>query len=340
MFKLAVTRLYVEARAAATALSWGTPDIILPTLYGIGDQLMLTTVARELRRRNPRLKIWQPTRHPDILRGNPDFCAVWKNPGDRGRYPWIWRKKVLPLSYSGFLEHGREESPHENIIVHMCRLAGLTGEIEIRPWVHLSTEEIRCGRLAPRQVVVQCSGLQSFKGIDRNKLWPPERFEAVVQELKRWSAAMGEPLTFIQVGLATDPPISGCVDLRGKQTLREAAAVLHEADAFLGLVNGLMHLARAADCRSVILYGGREHARQSGYMCNENIESHIECAPCWQHGQCDRGNACMMEIEPPPVIAALRRVLEKRAAPLETDTANLDTPPAQLPPCERSGPLR
>jgi hypothetical protein len=55
MFQLAATRLNVEARTLMIALSRGMPDVTLPTLYGVGDQLMLRTVARELCHRNPRV---------------------------------------------------------------------------------------------------------------------------------------------------------------------------------------------------------------------------------------------------------------------------------------------
>ena len=43
--------------------------------------------------------------------------------------------------------------------------------------------------------------------------------------------------------------------------------------AFVGQVGFLMHLARAVDCRAVIVYGGRETPAQSGYPCNENLYS-------------------------------------------------------------------
>ena len=56
------------------------------------------------------------------------------------------------------------------------------------------------------------------------------------------------------------PPLKGALDLRGKTGLREAAAILSNSLVFIGQVGFLMHLARAVDCRSVIVYGGQRNS--------------------------------------------------------------------------------
>jgi len=118
-------------------------------------------------------------------------------------------------------------------------------------------------------------------------------------------------------------PLAGARDLRGNTTLREAAAILNRSLCFIGTSGLLVHLARAVECRSVVIYGGREHAWQSGYTCNENLESHLPCAPCWLWQDCDRDRECMKQITSDQVVAAVDRALARGGEPLAVDTAEL-----------------
>jgi ADP-heptose:LPS heptosyltransferase len=150
-----------------------------------------------------------------------------------------------------------------------------------------------------------------------NKQWPPERYRAVAD-------AMQKEMRWIQLGLAEDPPIAGALDLRGRTTFRETAAILANSKIYLGEAGFLMHLARAVDCRSVIVYGGREDPLVSGYRVNENMVGRTHCSPCWQRSRCDYGHECMRMIDPTEVLAAIRRQLERVGTPLEVEQANLD----------------
>ena len=72
-----------------------------------------------------------------------------------------------------------------------------------------------------------------------------------------------------------------------------------------------MHMARAVDCPSVIVYGGRLRPDQIGYICNENLYTPMACAPCWREHRCDFDRACMDAITAPDVIAAAGRMLAR-----------------------------
>jgi ADP-heptose:LPS heptosyltransferase len=99
---------------------------------------------------------------------------------------------------------------------------------------------------------------------------------------------------------------------------------------FVGLVGFLMHLARSVDCRSVIVYGGREAPWQSGYSCNENLFTTLSCSPCWLWSKCDHGHRCMKEIEPQRVVTGIQTQVERAGTPLEVDTDLLPTNAAGL----------
>jgi ADP-heptose:LPS heptosyltransferase len=133
------------------------------------------------------------------------------------------------------------------------------------------------------------------------KEWLPERFQQVVD-------ALAGEFTIVQVGTSDHPPLTGVVDLRGKTTIRQTAAVLRHSKVFIGLVGFLMHLARAVNTRSVIVYGGREHPSQSGYAENVNLFTPLECSPCWLWNRCPYDRECMRRISASDVVDAARRL--------------------------------
>jgi len=201
----------------------------------------------------------------------------------------------------------------------MCRIAKIKGEIELHPRFYLRPEEMEKGRIHPVQAVIHSAGLATM----RNKQWPAARYQAVADELQK-------DLHWIQLGRREDPPITGALDLRGQTTLRETAAILANSQVLLGEAGFLMHLARAVETRGVIVYGGREDPRVSGYSANENIVGRTICSPCWQRTRCDYGHECMQMISVEDVVAAVRRQLGRRGTPLEVERVNMDFNPGAL----------
>jgi ADP-heptose:LPS heptosyltransferase len=149
-----------------------------------------------------------------------------------------------------------------------------------------------------------------------NKEWYPARFQSVVDAIKT-------KFDVIQIGSKADAPLNGVLDLRGKTTIREAAALLANSIIFVGLVGFLMHLARAVDCRSVIVYGGRERPWQSGYSANVNLTGDTPCSPCWRWNTCDFDHECMKLVSADAVIDAAFLQASRHGSPLECDTASL-----------------
>ena len=80
---------------------------------------------------------------------------------------------------------------------------------------------------------------------------------------------------------------------------------------YVGLEGMPMHMARAVNCPSVIVYGGRLRPDQIGYVCNENLYNPVECAPCWLDTRCDFGRNCLDTITTAAVIEAAERMLAR-----------------------------
>lgn len=296
-----------SARIALAAR--GLPEIGIFYNGGLGDDILCSAVARELKKRGGG-KVWQFTRFPELAVGNPDLIAVPMDFRLR-RLCGLFGVPCIELDY-----HSNHSNPPRHLIVMMCEQAGIRGEVELRPYLMLSQEERREGRVASRpQIALQTSSLAARFPM-RNKLWHHDRLQLVADALK-------DDFDLVQLGAVSDPGVDGALDLRGKTSVRQAAAVLSQSRLFIGLVSGLMHLARAVECRSVIVYGGREHPFQSGYSANENLYWEGPCAPCWQRNECDFERVCMSAILPEPVIAAARRQLDRCGTPLAIDRAEI-----------------
>jgi ADP-heptose:LPS heptosyltransferase len=308
----------IEVRALKDILRYGMPDIMLQFGGGIGDELLLTAVARELKKRKPSLKIWQVSHSADLLLGNHYYDRVFTMEHWPLRYSALLSARRCRLAYATEKVTRKEEIPPDiHIIAELCRKAGICGEVAIRPYIFLTEAERKAGRCAQRQIAIQCIGDNSYVTVMRNKLWYTDRFQEVLDTIRMKE---GSGLRILQVGKGEDTLLRGVTDLRGRTSLRETAAVLSQSECFIGTVGFLMHLARAVECRSVIIYGGREHSIQTGYICNENLNSFVECAPCWKWNDCERDRECMKAIQARDVINAFERLSDRRNVPLETES--------------------
>ena len=308
-------RLYWLPRDLLALRRAGRPDwIVYFGGKGFGDDLLLSSVLHELRRRDSgRLAVI--TRLTEIFEHSPDTDVVlnndWRALEAQLRFG---RRGVHPFYYRGLAEPDVDIAPPGHIIAEMCLQSGLTGEVELRPWLFLQSAELAAGlrtTSARPQVAIQCMSAASVNAAP-NKVWPSERYQEVVDQNR-------DRFDFVQLGSLQDPPLRGALDLRGRTTIRESAAILARSAATVCYVGFLMHLARAVDARAVVVFGGREHPSNSGYPCNENLFTLLPCSPCWRRQTCVADHACMTAIEAVHVTRALDRLLARRSDPLELD---------------------
>ncbi len=252
---------------------------------------------------------------PSLFECNPDVDFVltpWKPRADRILHRGL---RITRLTYAGYDPVSDSDAAlKEHIIVTLCRQAGINGSIELRPRLFFSAAELAGGKIFDRQVVIQSSGLASLHPM-KNKEWVS------------WSFSMGGRATLKEREISSDsawpshPLIEGAHDLRGKTTLRQSAAILANSLVFVGLVGFLMHLARAVDCRAVIVYGGRETPSTTGYIGNTNLTGPTSCSPCWLRNRCDYNLECMNMIPAESALEAARKQIALRGTPPETETA-------------------
>ena len=311
------SRVVRAIRFARNLISWGIP--VRSLLFGplsLGDDLLCTAVLREASRRGKPFAMM--TAQPELFAGNSDpsrllpidddFAAGLRRLGARIVQPYYVSRDPS--------DDQRDRLPARHIIAEMCTLAGLRGEVALRPYLHLTDDERAAGRRFSGQIALQSSGLAAAIPYEA-KEWGSARFADVARQLSSRAK-------LVQLGAATDPALPVDLDLRGGTTLRETAAILAGSDLFVGLEGFLAHLARAVDCPAVVIMGGRAPVEIFGYSANRNFTSFPECAPCARREGCPHAMQCMAAISPAAgVAAALDLLATPPVRPLAHATASI-----------------
>ena len=300
------------------------PKVLLYFGFAPGDDLLCTAVLRELRKRG-KDRILMVSDHRDLFLGNQDpayLRPLWPRYYRDGstisicrRFVRIWGGEFTRPEYAPLDGMDRRRIPTRHIIAEMCARVGITGPVAIRPYLVLTEEEKSLAAWARGRIVIQSSGMAARHPM-RNKEWYPDRVQDVVD-------ALAGEVEFIQLGSTSDPALLHAKDLRGGTSVRETAAILSQARLYVGTVGFLMHVARAVECPSVIIFGGREAPWQSGYVCNTNLYTAVSCAPCWRANTCEFDRQCMREISGADVVSAIRQMLKRPRNPLAVETVDV-----------------
>ena len=95
---------------------------------------------------------------------------------------------------------------------------------------------------------------------DRARQWPIERFSEIAKWLQDSSG-----LTPVLLGAAGDPEFDGGLNLIGRTSLRQAAAVVEQCVLYVGNDSGLMHMAAAMGVPVVEISGFRIGSNPNHY---------------------------------------------------------------------------
>jgi ADP-heptose:LPS heptosyltransferase len=281
---------------------WNCPTIELVRDAALGDVLMCTPVLRELKRRNPHCHIRFYTKFGPLVNG----------------LPYI--DEVLPYEQkpTGALYMSYEEAvPPE---VHLSRIIGDSVGLEVtdtRPDCITRGDLLEGYRQSfahlPRPRIVF---LRRSSAWTPNKNWPDPNWVALITSLACNA-------TVIEIGQedAAAGAINGhnCVDMRGKTSLEQLAAIVAACDLYIGPVSGPMHIAVAVGTPSVTICGGYESPRGLEHLpgvkstTNVILSSDLPCSPCWLREPCPIGLKCLNWISPGQVQEAVAGVLGARA---------------------------
>ena len=280
---------------------------------GLGDMLLLTIILRKyMDENNDRYSV--QTSFPEIFH---HLKSVKKIYTKDSLYTSLIKFFNLPYNdityrcWSHLLPE-KKDLFNSHVIKQFCYQLGLKGTVKLKPEIFFTPSESRNITLPTSPFVVVQSQASHSNHPQTTKNWGVQNIQTVVNYLAK-------SFNIIQLGDKRDLPLENTTRLTGKTTIRESGLFLKHAKLFVGLEGALMHMARAVDCPSVIIWGGRLKPSQIGYPCFENITVNMDCSPCWIPNACPKDMLCMKEISPKGVIDAIEKLLDSRKEALEID---------------------
>ena len=166
------------------------------------------------------------------------------------------------------------------------------------------------------------------------KRWPVEYWRTLLKMLLGDMSKNGNLQVFLIGGPADrrisqrvvgDRRLDGVVDLTGRLSVVELAALLQRVDLLIGGDSGPAHMAAAVGTPVVALFSGTNNHRQ-WQPCGPDVavvRSPVDCGPCHRE-QCPlAGHPCMHKLEPARVANAASRFISIND---NRETANDDSP--------------
>lgn len=144
-------------------------------------------------------------------------------------------------------------------------------------------------------------GLSS--GHSKLKEWPLENYVKLTKLIReRWT---NKNIYFLLLGSNLDipsalifkkivPSSSNIIDMVGKTSIQESAALIKGTDYFIGNDSGLLHIAAASGIPVIGIFGSSCYHRFGPWGKRaKSVSINLDCCPCNQNHQIDRCSSCI-----------------------------------------------
>lgn len=287
---------------------------VIRKVGGIGDVLMITPALRQLKRQFPSMVLvfaldlhstsnnvyYELVRNASFVDEIVDARFV-----DRSSYDAVVDLSAVCLRYE------REDLPSINRVDLFGKAIGVRGIVNRRSWYQVEPDEAMWAaaeaaqhREAGKKIVVLHTA-----SMEPKRCWPIEKYLEIVYR----AAEEGLDVQFWILDFNNKYQRWGrhenCTNY-SKTTLRQMAALIAEADVFIGPDSGPMHLAGAVGTRSFVVFGSiPPEARINYYPSHEAIVlSGLSCLGCW-YKNCPFNVKCMRELDSDIVYRKLKELL-------------------------------
>lgn len=209
--------------------------IVLKRTGAMGDCLLMTPVIAQLKADKPLSPIMVETNVPEIFQGNPHVARA------------ATKIRRDPNELRIDLDGSYEAEPEKHFVETYARKVGVT--------LQNTTTHLHCTQ-ADRQLAVEKISAVGWIAIHagpvnwENKQWAAARFAAVSEQLR----ARGKKIVLVGT-MFKDRTIPCDLDLRGRTTPHQLAAILDECELLVGLDSFPMHAAQAVGTPVVALFG-------------------------------------------------------------------------------------
>lgn len=275
--------------------------MIIQLHAGLGDTVALTAGVRERKRRYPDDDILLDVSYPEVFIGNPFAKVLAEKSSD----------KTAVIANRGW---GGQERFGDTAF-NLARRLGIDRLADTTPEVFLSREE----RLYGKEKVWKAKKERHVPAVafDPWTTWPSRRWRGW-HELTMMLANAG--VRRIRLGAdiqdidgESPNPDEGVysLNLYGRTTVREAAAVLAAADLYIGNDSGLFHLAAAVGTPQVIVFANRNWYTR-GYWNTTSLFHHQECdSRCGRRCFRPFGKECLSQLPAQYVFECVKIVLKR-----------------------------
>lgn len=291
---------------------FGARSIMIVRAGALGDVILTTPVIRALADKYANAEISVVTGFPEVFDQNPYVTHAGKK--------MLKQKDKYDLFFDLDMAYEREPNLHiVDAYARVCGVADQVAELGRAPEVFPDAKDIEFAN----DVVSKEDGLWvaihpgPTAWIGRN--WPAERWA----EVSEW--LLSEGVNVVLVGGKDAYAIPSTVDLRGKTTFHQLAALMRLVDVFAGIDSAPMHLAAVAEIPIVALFGCIDPAyRLSGLnQCGVTApKAEVGCLGCHHYlpaprvaSECFREKCkvprCMDLLRVERVLEALKITLEK-----------------------------
>ena len=172
------------------------------------------------------------------------------------------------------------------------------------------------------QVIALSAGGGASWGIEAEiKRWPKEKFASLVNKIiEKYK------LTVIIVGDLKERDLllnietghqNKVINLAGKTTLAQSAAIINRADLFIGNDGGLLHIAVAQSKKTISFFGPVDPKIYGPYPPDESrhivLRKALDCSPCYRKfrlSPCLRRQECLRSIEVEEALNAISTLLD------------------------------
>jgi heptosyltransferase-2 len=244
----------------------------------------------------------------------------WRGQGwfhrDRGR---LYKRGLLDHHVRGAMQFSRE-------LVPPVESRDLEVVFDLRPdsaAIAWAEEWIATRSLAGASLIAIAPG-----SIQPHKRWPLEKFKQLCEILVRELQA-----TFVVIGTRGDAGLARelvgvapdrIIDLTGRTTIAQSAALLARCVLLVGNDGGAVHLGDAMGTKVVSIVPGLEYPNSIEPWHNKQlaVRHTVECAPCYSFTSCPAGhNRCMTEIPVEIVLGKCREGLHAALADRAADSS-------------------
>ena len=246
---------------------------------GIGDSVFLTSVAHWYHLEHPNEPIDIVAKHKALFRDNPDIRSVDEN----------W-------TTAGFPELHNQASIKEHNIQFMLKKLGVKNIPkweEIRQYLYVEDLPFIVNNGDP-YITFQVKAGDWTK----NKNWSIHNWFDLIARIY-WDLGIAT----YQVGDIKEKRVNEIYnDDYGQwmgRPLSEVASFIQGSELHICPVSGTMHIASGVGTKSVVIYGGREDPKITGYSNNINMQvdtyrlskftREVNCSPCWKIEDCPFG---------------------------------------------------